>query len=114
MSESLQFGRSIDKGSENIPDTFCEPCYEIKQEFKPVAGYCIDCGDNLCEECFKNHLGPKPLRNHKLVDKTAQSQTQPKPPIRSLKQMKHAQCMGQPFSHSAHHTPSCVVKYAIP
>ena len=85
MAESLQSGKSIDKGSENLPDNFCEPCYELNNELKPVEGYCIDCGESLCLECFNYHLRPKPFRNHKLVDKSAKSQTQPKPAKRCLK-----------------------------
>ena len=86
MAESLPLGRSIDRGSDNIPEYFCEPCHELKDEIKSIAGHCVDCGKNLCVECFNYHLGPKPFRDHKLVDKSAKPKTQPKPP-KSLKNM---------------------------
>ena len=79
MAEALPFGRSIDKSSENLPDFYCEPCYELKDEIKAVAGHCIDCNENFCVECFNYHLGPKPFRNHILVDKSTKPQAKPKP-----------------------------------
>ncbi|XP_053395847.1 transcription intermediary factor 1-alpha-like [Mercenaria mercenaria] len=36
---------------------------------KPAEGYCTDCLEYLCDECFRNHCKPKPCRNHKLVGK---------------------------------------------
>ena len=66
MAESSPLRRSLCQGSDQIPDTFCGPCHDITSEIKPAAGYCINCDDSLCKECYDFHLRTKPFRNHQL------------------------------------------------
>ncbi|XP_052818159.1 protein wech-like [Mya arenaria] len=43
----------------------CEPC---KQEgsIVEIEGYCVECKEYLCSECFRTHRKPRPSRNHTL------------------------------------------------
>ena len=70
MAEHSSLGRSINQGSDQIPEHYCEQCHDIDGEIKPVAGFCLNCDQSLCQECYNCHLRPKQFRNHQLVDKS--------------------------------------------
>ena len=77
MAESLQLKRSIERSSDLFPENFCEPCYEVDEKVKQAAGYCLDCDEDLCLDCFSTHLRRKLFRNHKLMEKTTKPKTKP-------------------------------------
>lgn len=33
-----------------------------------VVGYCFDCEEHLCQDCFDQHRVPKPCRNHNIMN----------------------------------------------
>jgi hypothetical protein len=45
---------------------FCNPCKVAGDEIKAV-GYCKDCCDSLCSDCFKGHPRNKFTRDHVIV-----------------------------------------------
>ena len=76
MAASSAFGKSINLGSDQIPETYCEPCHDMRDDIKPVVGFCLNCDEGLCQECYKSHLRRKQFRNHQLqVDKPARSKS---------------------------------------
>ena len=75
MAESRHFGRTIDYGSDQLQEHYCEPCFEINEAIKPVAGFCQNCNENLCIKCYTEHLRRKLFQNHKLVDKSTRPKT---------------------------------------
>ncbi|KAL4230145.1 Transcription intermediary factor 1-alpha [Mactra antiquata] len=46
----------------------CEIC-EIDEDQYLAFGYCKNCDNYLCEDCFKYHRKPKPARDHVLLNK---------------------------------------------
>ena len=61
---------------------YCDPCSEIDADATVHAvGYCIDCRDYLCTDCFTFHLRVKPCRNHTLRDKDQMPEAKPEPLI---------------------------------
>ena len=55
---------------------FCEPCGDTGQKLL-ATGFCVDCSEFLCRECYKHHCTPRPLRNHVLQDKESMPKTKP-------------------------------------
>lgn len=45
----------------------CGPCYREDGPENVAVGYCKDCKEHLCKECFGSHRKPKPCRNHCIV-----------------------------------------------
>ncbi|XP_060568437.1 E3 ubiquitin-protein ligase TRIM71-like [Ruditapes philippinarum] len=56
--------------TQKIPILYCLPCDQDGLKV-PAYGYCQDCKEHLCKNCFENHKRPKPCRNHILLDKDA-------------------------------------------
>ena len=76
MAEGFSLGKSINLGSDQVPENLCDPCHDIHGDVKPVAGYCLNCDEGLCKECYNFHLRRKQFRNHKLqVDKPKTSKS---------------------------------------
>ena len=46
---------------------YCNFC-EREGNIKEAKGYCSDCKEYLCAECFSIHRGPKASRHHTLLD----------------------------------------------
>ncbi|XP_053403122.1 uncharacterized protein LOC128558254 [Mercenaria mercenaria] len=72
MADSVE-GKSISNEyefSERKPTNQqgCDTCFE-EGVTKQAEGFCIDCQDYLCGDCFKYHRLPLPVRHHKLLDK---------------------------------------------
>ncbi|XP_045213251.2 E3 ubiquitin-protein ligase TRIM71-like [Mercenaria mercenaria] len=66
---------SLSQGSGEDFEVFCQPCDRDDLRL-PVAGYCVDCEEHLCDSCFNTHRRPKPLQHHKLLDKDNMPHTQ--------------------------------------
>lgn len=58
---------------------FCEVCSETGEDFL-VYGYCTNCNEYLCRNCFDYHRKPKKTRHHVLLEKDAM----PKPAERPV------------------------------
>ncbi|KAL4216740.1 hypothetical protein ACF0H5_024463 [Mactra antiquata] len=70
-----EMSRTLASGSDAQYELVCIPCHS-KHFDKPAHGYCIDCSEHLCSECFKYHTIPKPIRHHRLLDSNSMPQTQ--------------------------------------
>ncbi|XP_045176033.2 uncharacterized protein LOC123536719 [Mercenaria mercenaria] len=66
--KSSDFSGSISKGSAEDFDHKCEPCLAIGQQIE-ANGFCVDCQEYLCKNCFAYHQRIKATKNHQLLDK---------------------------------------------
>ncbi|XP_060585267.1 uncharacterized protein LOC132741170 [Ruditapes philippinarum] len=48
---------------------FCDPCYQDGDN-KEAEGFCVECQHYLCDQCFKYHCLPIPMKHHKLLGKS--------------------------------------------
>ncbi|XP_053391550.1 uncharacterized protein LOC128554313 [Mercenaria mercenaria] len=62
------FQGSISKGSAEDFDHRCEPCLAIGQQIE-AHGFCVDCHEYLCKNCFAYHQRTKASKHHQLVNK---------------------------------------------
>ncbi|XP_045162513.1 uncharacterized protein LOC123527237 [Mercenaria mercenaria] len=61
---------TIAMGSEEDIKLFCQPCDRSGPRF-PAFGYCINCKEYLCQNCFSGHKKVAPHTKHILLDKDA-------------------------------------------
>ncbi|XP_053384667.1 E3 ubiquitin-protein ligase TRIM71-like [Mercenaria mercenaria] len=59
---------SMLKGSAEDFDHKCDPCLTDDQHVE-AHGFCLDCHEYLCKNCFKFHQRTKALKHHVLLDK---------------------------------------------
>ncbi|XP_053391551.1 uncharacterized protein LOC128554314 [Mercenaria mercenaria] len=62
------FQGSLSKGSAEDFDHRCEPCLAIGQQIE-AHGFCVDCQEYLCKNCFGYHQRTKASKHHQLVNK---------------------------------------------
>ncbi|XP_053391562.1 E3 ubiquitin-protein ligase TRIM33-like [Mercenaria mercenaria] len=62
------FQGSISNGSAEDFDHRCEPCLAIGQQIE-AHGFCVDCQEYLCKNCFAYHQRTKASYHHQLVNK---------------------------------------------
>lgn len=60
----------LDISSTDDETFYCEICSETGEEFI-VHGYCTNCNEYMCKNCFDYHRKPKPTRNHILLLRNA-------------------------------------------
>ncbi|XP_045175653.2 uncharacterized protein LOC123536503 [Mercenaria mercenaria] len=61
------FHGSVSKGSAEDFDHSCEPCLAIGQHVE-AHGFCMDCQEYLCKNCFAYHRRIKATKHHNLLD----------------------------------------------
>ncbi|XP_053385284.1 uncharacterized protein LOC123537080 [Mercenaria mercenaria] len=66
--KTTDFQGSISKGSSEDFDHRCEPCLAIGQQIE-AHGFCVDCQEYLCKNCFAYHQRIKATKHHHLVNK---------------------------------------------
>jgi hypothetical protein len=54
--------------STEFAELFCDPCKNDGQSLS-VEGYCVDCEEYLCKDCYKVHCRPSITRHHVLEGK---------------------------------------------
>ncbi|XP_053388867.1 uncharacterized protein LOC128551934 [Mercenaria mercenaria] len=59
---------SASVGSAEDFDNFCDPCLTISQHVGS-HGFCVECQEYLCRNCFECHKRTKASRNHQLLVK---------------------------------------------
>lgn len=69
VSGKVQNESKKEDNANKIKKTLCEPCAEDNKE-ESVEGFCIDCQEYLCDNCFKYHCIPRLTKKHKLLDKS--------------------------------------------
>lgn len=62
-------------GSNEDYTTVCVPCHRDKSTI-PAYGYCTDCKEHLCHDCYQHHKKATLLKHHTLLDKDAMPATQ--------------------------------------
>lgn len=65
--------QSVSFESEEAAALYCQPC-EVDNKQEPAYGYCKNCAEHLCEECYRTHRKPAPLRGHILLDSSQMPQ----------------------------------------
>ena len=55
---------------------YCDPCLE-DNENNAAEGFCVDCNDYLCCECFRFHSKSKPSKRHVLRNKASMPLVRP-------------------------------------
>ncbi|XP_060586969.1 E3 ubiquitin-protein ligase TRIM71-like [Ruditapes philippinarum] len=67
---SKQFSSSTQSmASDEDLQVYCQPCDEEGTRL-PAHGYCTDCKEHLCKNCFTVHLKHKLSKHHTLLDAT--------------------------------------------
>ena len=68
--EKLLDAQKLSNTDQSIPTT-CDICSSLKMEGdgveQPAAQYCVDCKDNMCEQCARIHLIMKSSKLHRVV-----------------------------------------------
>jgi hypothetical protein len=62
--------RSIISSSDELRDIFCEPCGKAQQK-TTAEGFCVDCSEYLCGQCYNHHRRYKQFGHHVLQDKNS-------------------------------------------
>ncbi|XP_053384621.1 E3 ubiquitin-protein ligase TRIM33-like [Mercenaria mercenaria] len=62
------FQSSVSKGSAEDFNHECDPCLSDGLH-EDAHGYCVDCKEYLCKNCFKFHQRTKVFNQHQLLDK---------------------------------------------
>ena len=70
MAESKPLSKTLTQGSDNLPDIYCDPCYDVEGHTLQAVGFCESCSDNLCQNCVLAHKKNKLTRKHQIQDKT--------------------------------------------
>ncbi|XP_053406492.1 uncharacterized protein LOC128559263 [Mercenaria mercenaria] len=68
MATSTDYSRSVVEASDEVRDTYCEPCVDDGKQ-NEAEGLCVDCSEYLCGQCYKNHTRYKAFKQHVLQDK---------------------------------------------
>jgi regulator of sigma D len=68
MATCKDFSRSVVAASDELRDIYCEPCLDGGKQIE-AEGFCVDCGEYLCGECYKIHTRFKAFKHHVLKDK---------------------------------------------
>ncbi|XP_060567489.1 E3 ubiquitin-protein ligase TRIM71-like [Ruditapes philippinarum] len=58
------------EGSDEFCEIFCEPCEKAQQQ-TIAEGFCVDCSEYLCGQCFNHHKRFKLFEHHVLQDKNS-------------------------------------------
>ncbi|XP_045174543.2 uncharacterized protein LOC123535854 [Mercenaria mercenaria] len=66
--KSSDFRGSISKGSAEDFDHSCEPCLVIGKHVE-AHGFCVECQEYLCKNCYAYHKQIKATKSHQLLDK---------------------------------------------
>ncbi|XP_045198973.2 uncharacterized protein LOC123553296 [Mercenaria mercenaria] len=68
MATSKDYSRSVIAASDELKDIYCEPCADDGKQIE-AEGYCVDCSEYLCGQCYKHHTRYKAFKHHVLQDK---------------------------------------------
>ncbi|XP_060596524.1 E3 ubiquitin-protein ligase TRIM33-like [Ruditapes philippinarum] len=74
MAECMDHSRTVIGGSDEAEVISCEPCEQDGRQTE-AEGFCVDCSEYLCGQCYKNHKLFKAFRSHVLHDKHTMPQT---------------------------------------
>ncbi|XP_053391806.1 E3 ubiquitin-protein ligase TRIM71-like [Mercenaria mercenaria] len=68
MATSQDYRKSVIAASDEIKDIFCEPCVGDGKQIE-AEGFCVDCSEYLCGQCYNSHGRFKAFKHHVLQDK---------------------------------------------
>ncbi|XP_045208000.2 E3 ubiquitin-protein ligase TRIM33-like [Mercenaria mercenaria] len=68
MAASRNYSKSVTAASDEIKDIFCEPCVSDGKQIE-AEGFCVDCSEYLCGQCYNSHRRSKAFKHHVLQDK---------------------------------------------
>ncbi|XP_053372857.1 uncharacterized protein LOC128546399 [Mercenaria mercenaria] len=68
MATSRDYSKSVIAASDEIKDIFCEPCVGDGKQIE-AEGFCVDCLEYLCGQCYNSHRRFKAFKHHVLQDK---------------------------------------------
>ncbi|XP_045197005.2 uncharacterized protein LOC123551847 [Mercenaria mercenaria] len=66
--DGRKFNESLSQGSEDYYDFPCSPCTKEGRNV-PGTSHCVDCGENLCASCLKDHNKFAVMRGHQILNK---------------------------------------------
>ncbi|XP_060593003.1 uncharacterized protein LOC132747600 [Ruditapes philippinarum] len=98
MATCKDLSRSVVAASDELRDIYCEPCLDGGKQIE-AEGFCVDCGEYLCGECYRIHTRFKAFKHHVLKDKGQM-------PLDSLKSHAHDVCVERCGNH-----PTKIVEY---
>ncbi|KAH3822344.1 uncharacterized protein LOC127831632 [Dreissena polymorpha] len=70
MESDTENTKTATSSSDESPEFTCNPCAADGVAL-PAAGYCSDCREYLCTDCFRVHCRPSVTRHHVLMDVTS-------------------------------------------
>ncbi|XP_045208520.2 E3 ubiquitin-protein ligase TRIM71-like [Mercenaria mercenaria] len=68
MATSRNYNESVTAELDEVNYTLCEPCAGDEKQIE-AEGFCFDCSEYLCEQCFNSHGRFKAFKHHILQDK---------------------------------------------
>ncbi|XP_053372859.1 uncharacterized protein LOC128546401 [Mercenaria mercenaria] len=68
MASSRNYSKSVTAASDEIKDIYCEPCVDDGKQIE-AEGFCVDCSEYLCGQCYNSHGRFKAFKHHVLQDK---------------------------------------------
>ncbi|XP_053372839.1 E3 ubiquitin-protein ligase TRIM33-like [Mercenaria mercenaria] len=68
MATSRNLSKSVISASDEIKDIYCEPCVGDGKQVE-AEGFCVDCSEYLCGQCYNSHGRFKAFKHHVLQDK---------------------------------------------
>lgn len=60
------------EASDEVKEIYCEPCHKTGH-LAIAQGFCVDCPEYLCEQCYDRHGKYKVFQSHQLLDKNSMS-----------------------------------------
>ncbi|XP_060568759.1 uncharacterized protein LOC132727338 [Ruditapes philippinarum] len=98
MATCKDFSRSVVAASDELEEIYCEPCLDGGKQIE-AEGFCVDCAEYLCGQCYKMHTRFKAFKHHVLQDND-------KMPLDSRKSRAQDVCVERCGNH-----PTKIVEY---
>ncbi|XP_053389582.1 E3 ubiquitin-protein ligase TRIM33-like [Mercenaria mercenaria] len=68
MATSQKYSKSVTASPDEIKDIYCELCVGDGKQIE-AEGFCVDCSEYLCGQCYNLHGRFKAFKHHVLQDK---------------------------------------------
>ncbi|XP_053375214.1 E3 ubiquitin-protein ligase TRIM33-like isoform X2 [Mercenaria mercenaria] len=70
--DGRKLGESVYRGSDDFHDFPCSPCSKEGRDVAAVK-HCVDCDENMCTSCLKDHNKFSAMKGHQILDKVQRS-----------------------------------------
>ncbi|XP_053386650.1 transcription intermediary factor 1-alpha-like [Mercenaria mercenaria] len=64
---ATNYNVSQTQDSDDVQEMYCEECEKHEDRYAPANGFCVDCVEYLCADCFKYHR--RHFKSYEVEDK---------------------------------------------